>query len=60
MPSLRSLIQQLSQEQEQDEARAFLHHVGSPLADSPPGMSMKHHLQQSLSVTSLVMIVCYG
>ncbi|KAH6795559.1 hypothetical protein C2S51_036545 [Perilla frutescens var. frutescens] len=33
----RSLMQQLSQEQEQDEARAFLHQVGSPLADSPPG-----------------------
>ncbi|KAL7143595.1 hypothetical protein ABFS83_08G202400 [Erythranthe nasuta] len=34
----RSLIQQLSQEHEQDEVRAFLHHVGSPLADSPPGI----------------------
>ncbi|KAI3465909.1 hypothetical protein Pfo_022572 [Paulownia fortunei] len=33
----RSLMQQLSQEQEQDEARAFLHQVGSPIADSPPG-----------------------
>ncbi|KAL0301375.1 UNVERIFIED_CONTAM: protein MEI2-like 2 [Sesamum radiatum] len=33
----RSLIQQLSQEQELDEARAFLHQVGSPVANSPPG-----------------------
>ncbi|KAL1562830.1 hypothetical protein AAHA92_05361 [Salvia divinorum] len=36
----RSLMQQLSQEQDQDEARVFLHQVGSPLADSPPGMSL--------------------
>ncbi|KAG8386722.1 hypothetical protein BUALT_Bualt03G0178500 [Buddleja alternifolia] len=33
----RSLIQQLSQEQEADEARAFMHQVGSPIANSPPG-----------------------
>ncbi|KAK4420938.1 protein MEI2-like 2 [Sesamum alatum] len=33
----RSLIQQLSQEQELDEARAFLHQVDSPVANSPPG-----------------------
>ncbi|KAL8506276.1 hypothetical protein ACS0TY_017228 [Phlomoides rotata] len=33
----RSLMQQLSQDQEQDEGRAFLHQVGSPVADSPPG-----------------------
>ncbi|KAK6142296.1 hypothetical protein DH2020_022644 [Rehmannia glutinosa] len=34
----RSLMQQLTQEQDQDEARAFLHQVGSPVADSPPGI----------------------
>ncbi|CAA0816125.1 Protein MEI2-like 5 [Striga hermonthica] len=33
----RSLIQQLSQEQDPDEVRAFLHQVGSPVANSPPG-----------------------
>ncbi|XVF16811.1 hypothetical protein REPUB_Repub10bG0064400 [Reevesia pubescens] len=33
----RNLMQQLSQELEQDEARSFRHHVGSPLANSPPG-----------------------
>ncbi|KAL3632267.1 hypothetical protein CASFOL_025251 [Castilleja foliolosa] len=33
----RSLMQQLTQDHEQDEARAFLHPVGSPVADSPPG-----------------------
>lgn len=33
----RSLIQQLSQELEQDETRAFWHHVGSPVVNSPPG-----------------------
>ncbi|XP_042038968.1 protein MEI2-like 2 isoform X2 [Salvia splendens] len=33
----RSLMQQLGQEQEQDEARAFLHQTSSPLPDSPPG-----------------------
>ncbi|KAL0311453.1 UNVERIFIED_CONTAM: protein MEI2-like 2, partial [Sesamum angustifolium] len=38
MGRLRSLIQQLSQEQELDEARAFLHQVGSPVANSPPGI----------------------
>lgn len=32
-----SLMQQITQDQDQDEARAFLHQVGSPLADSPPG-----------------------
>ena len=30
-------MQQLSQELEQEEARSFRHHVGSPLANSPPG-----------------------
>ncbi|KAK6142286.1 hypothetical protein DH2020_022634 [Rehmannia glutinosa] len=35
-----SLMQQLTQEQDQDEARAFLHQVGSPVADSPPGIQM--------------------
>ncbi|XP_075488741.1 protein MEI2-like 2 isoform X1 [Primulina tabacum] len=34
----RSLIQQLSQEPDQDEALGFLHHVGSPIANSPPGI----------------------
>eukprot|EP01018_Ginkgo_biloba_P017471 Gb_11658 [translate_table: standard] len=33
----RSLMQHLSQEAEQDESRAFHQHVGSPLANSPPG-----------------------
>ncbi|XP_024991645.1 protein MEI2-like 2 [Cynara cardunculus var. scolymus] len=33
----RSLIQQLSLELEQDETRAFWHHVGSPVVNSPPG-----------------------
>ncbi|KAL3631533.1 hypothetical protein CASFOL_024517 [Castilleja foliolosa] len=33
----RSLMLQLTQDQEQDEARAFLHQVGSPVTDSPPG-----------------------
>ncbi|KAI3734240.1 hypothetical protein L6452_13705 [Arctium lappa] len=33
----RSLIQQLSQELEQDETRAFWQHVGSPVVNSPPG-----------------------
>ncbi|KAL7087225.1 hypothetical protein ACP275_13G054700 [Erythranthe tilingii] len=34
----RSIMQQLSQEQELDEARSLLHQVGSPIANSPPGM----------------------
>lgn len=33
----RNLMQQLSQELEQDEARNFLHQVGSPVMNSPPG-----------------------
>ncbi|XP_073028279.1 protein MEI2-like 5 isoform X1 [Primulina eburnea] len=33
-----SLIQQLSLEPDQDEALGFLHHVGSPVANSPPGI----------------------
>ncbi|XWS30086.1 hypothetical protein CRYUN_Cryun24cG0088300 [Craigia yunnanensis] len=33
----RNLMQQLSQELEQDEALSFRHHVGSPVATSPPG-----------------------
>ncbi|KAJ0110413.1 hypothetical protein Patl1_01463 [Pistacia atlantica] len=33
----RNLMQQLSQELEQDEARGFRHQVGSPLTNSPPG-----------------------
>ncbi|KAL1347835.1 protein MEI2-like 2 [Arachis hypogaea] len=33
----RNLMQQLSQELEQDDARTFRHHVGSPVASSPPG-----------------------
>ncbi|XVF14496.1 hypothetical protein REPUB_Repub09cG0065200 [Reevesia pubescens] len=33
----RNLMQLLSQELDQDEARSFRHHVGSPLANSPPG-----------------------
>ncbi|KAF5481451.1 hypothetical protein F2P56_002099 [Juglans regia] len=33
----RSLMQQLSQELELDEARGFQYHVGSPVTNSPPG-----------------------
>ncbi|KAK7305018.1 hypothetical protein VNO77_42916 [Canavalia gladiata] len=33
----RNLMQQLSQELEQDETRTFRHQVGSPVANSPPG-----------------------
>ncbi|KAK3183426.1 hypothetical protein Dsin_030712 [Dipteronia sinensis] len=33
----RNLMQQLSQELEQDEARGFRHQVGSPVTNSPPG-----------------------
>ncbi|PIA41410.1 hypothetical protein AQUCO_02200076v1 [Aquilegia coerulea] len=33
----RNLMQQLSQELDQDETRSFLHQVGSPIANSPPG-----------------------
>ncbi|XP_010272651.1 PREDICTED: protein MEI2-like 2 [Nelumbo nucifera] len=33
----RNLMQQLSQELEQDETRNFRHQVGSPIANSPPG-----------------------
>ncbi|KAI4308086.1 hypothetical protein L6164_031197 [Bauhinia variegata] len=33
----RNLMQQLSQELEQDEAWTFRHQVGSPLTNSPPG-----------------------
>ncbi|GAB4831561.1 hypothetical protein Ancab_005573 [Ancistrocladus abbreviatus] len=33
----RNLVLQLNQEHEQDESRAFRHHVGSPVANSPPG-----------------------
>eukprot|EP00257_Ricinus_communis_P023742 XP_015583802.1 protein MEI2-like 2 [Ricinus communis] len=33
----RNLMQQLSQELENDEARSFRHQVGSPVANSPPG-----------------------
>ncbi|KZV52913.1 hypothetical protein F511_31507 [Dorcoceras hygrometricum] len=35
--SVYSLMQQLSQDQEQDESLSFQHQVGSPLANSPPG-----------------------
>lgn len=35
--SLVSLMQQLSQELEQDETRSFRSQVGSPIANSPPG-----------------------
>ncbi|KAE8734713.1 Protein MEI2-like 5 [Hibiscus syriacus] len=33
----RNLMQQLTQELEHDEARSFRHHIGSPVANSPPG-----------------------
>ncbi|KAK6134993.1 hypothetical protein DH2020_031277 [Rehmannia glutinosa] len=36
----RSLMLQLSQEQEQDDARVPRHQVGSPIANSPPGILM--------------------
>ncbi|KAK6157089.1 hypothetical protein DH2020_011337 [Rehmannia glutinosa] len=36
----RSLMLQLSQEQEQDDARVLRHQVGSPIANSPPGILM--------------------
>nr|XP_043638221.1 protein MEI2-like 2 isoform X2 [Erigeron canadensis] len=32
----RSLMQQLSQELEQDDTRSFWHHAGSPVVNSPP------------------------
>ncbi|KAL7129164.1 hypothetical protein ABFS83_13G045600 [Erythranthe nasuta] len=34
----RSIMQQLTQEQELDEARSLLHQVGSPIVNSPPGI----------------------
>ncbi|XP_039028881.1 protein MEI2-like 2 isoform X2 [Hibiscus syriacus] len=33
----RNLMQQLTQELEHDEAQSFTHHIGSPVANSPPG-----------------------
>ncbi|XP_015880158.3 protein MEI2-like 2 isoform X1 [Ziziphus jujuba] len=33
----RNLMQQLTQELEQDDGRSFRHQVGSPIANSPPG-----------------------
>ncbi|KAL5731950.1 Protein MEI2-like 2 [Ranunculus cassubicifolius] len=33
----RNLMQQLSQDLDQEETRSFLHQVGSPIANSPPG-----------------------
>ncbi|KAM0933132.1 putative RNA recognition motif domain, mei2-like RNA recognition, RNA-binding domain superfamily [Dioscorea sansibarensis] len=33
-----SLMQQLTQELEQDNIRGYRHHVGSPVANSPPGI----------------------
>ncbi|KAJ4975070.1 hypothetical protein NE237_000176 [Protea cynaroides] len=33
----RNLMQQLSQELEQDDTRSFRHQVGSPITNSPPG-----------------------
>ncbi|GMI67755.1 MEI2-like protein 5 [Hibiscus trionum] len=33
----RNLMQQLTQELEHDEVRSFRHHIGSPVANSPPG-----------------------
>ncbi|XP_071733151.1 protein MEI2-like 2 isoform X2 [Rutidosis leptorrhynchoides] len=33
----RTMIQQRSQELDQDETRAFWHHIGSPVINSPPG-----------------------
>ncbi|CAN1123116.1 Protein MEI2-like 2 [Linum perenne] len=34
----RSLMQQLTNELEQDDTRIFRHHIGSPVASSPPGV----------------------
>ncbi|KAF9589730.1 hypothetical protein IFM89_028639 [Coptis chinensis] len=51
----RNLMQQLSQELEQDETRSFLHQVGSPIDSSPPGSwaqfssPVEHSPLQSLS-----------
>lgn len=51
----RNLMLQLNQELEQDESRSFRHHVGSPMANSPPGSwaqfnsPIEHSPLQSLS-----------
>lgn len=39
-----SLMQQLGQELEQDETRSYRPQVGSPIANSPPGMLLPHEL----------------
>lgn len=38
LPFQSSLMQQLTQELEQDNIRGYRHHVGSPVANSPPGI----------------------
>ncbi|XP_057956625.1 protein MEI2-like 2 isoform X2 [Malania oleifera] len=51
----RNLMQQLSQELEQDEVRSFRHHIGSSIANSPPGnwphfgSPMEHNALQDYS-----------
>ncbi|KAK9132404.1 hypothetical protein Scep_011932 [Stephania cephalantha] len=51
----RNLMQQLSQELEQDDTRNFRQHVGSPIGNSPPGnwaqfgSPIKHGSMQGLS-----------
>ncbi|KAF4373220.1 protein MEI2-like 2 [Cannabis sativa] len=50
----RNLMQQLTQELEQDEARSFRPQVGSPIASSPPGnwqfgSSVEHNPMQAFS-----------
>lgn len=39
-----SLMLQLSQELELDEVRGFQYHVGSPVTNSPPGISISKHI----------------
>jgi hypothetical protein len=43
VPLIFSLMQQLSQELEQDEIRSFRHHVGSPVTNSPPGIFISNY-----------------
>lgn len=49
-----SLMQQLSQELEQDDARTFRHQVGSPATNSPPG---EHLIQFFLNPGFLIIFM---
>lgn len=49
-----SLMQQLSQELEQDDARTFRHQVGSPVTNSPPG---EHLIQLFLNPGFLIIFM---